>query len=63
MYEKDDYGLPVQDIGTALRAINQNPTEAEVKDMINEANVNGKDLAVVFALLCLAFDILTMTSH
>ena len=41
MFQNED-GLAVQDIGTALRAVNQNPTEAEVKQMINEADVNGK---------------------
>ena len=42
MFAKDPGGnLPVQEIGTALRAINQNPTEADVKTMISEAEVDG----------------------
>ena len=42
MFSKEQGGnLPVQEIGTALRAINQNPTEADVKAMISEAEVDG----------------------
>ena len=42
MLAKDEGGLPVQEIGTVLRAINQNPTESDVKQMINDAEVDGK---------------------
>ena len=28
-------------VGTALRAIGQNPTEAELQEMIQEANLDG----------------------
>ena len=34
--------MTTKELGTAMRSLGQNPTEAELQDMINEYDPNGK---------------------
>ncbi|XP_027461685.1 calmodulin-1-like [Zalophus californianus] len=41
-FEKDGNGtITTKELGTVMRALSQNPTEAESQDMINEVDANG----------------------
>ena len=42
MFDKDgDGSITTDELGTVMRALGQNPTEQELKDMINEVDLNG----------------------
>ena len=51
MFDKNDEGVQLENIGDVLRAMGQNPTEAEVKDMINEADGMGRKY-IFYVYLC-----------
>ncbi|CAF1609985.1 unnamed protein product [Rotaria magnacalcarata] len=46
LFDKDGDGtITIKEFGTAVRSLGQNPTEAELQDMINEIDADGKVLA------------------
>ena len=41
-YDKDGDGtITTEELGTVMRSLGQNPTEAELQDMVNELDTNG----------------------
>ena len=42
LFDKDGDGtITTMELGTVMRSLNQNPTEAELQDMVNEVDADG----------------------
>ena len=45
LFDKDGDGtITSKELGTVMRSLGQNPTEAELQDMINEVDANGETI-------------------
>lgn len=48
LFDKDGDGtITTKELGTVMRSLGQNPTEAELQDMINEVDADGKKNVIV----------------
>ena len=49
-----NHSFLLQELSTVMRSLGQNPTDAEVQDMINEVDVDGSG-AIEFPEFCVSF--------
>lgn len=52
LFDKDGDGtITTKELGTVMRSLGQNPTEAELQDMINEVDADGEYMPFLHAYL------------
>uniref|UniRef100_A0A8C9K2V2 EF-hand domain-containing protein n=1 Tax=Panthera tigris altaica TaxID=74533 RepID=A0A8C9K2V2_PANTA len=55
LFDKDGDGtITTKELGTVMRSLGQNPTEAELQDMINEVDADGEPRGAEFVQMMTA---------